>query len=95
MYFSRARVVCAQYHVKSEYYRRQARSAVVVVGELGVHLHLHHTFRTAHGHVLIRVDHHHTQVEVHQAKTATKHTGQHGKTVNKKIHNKYPPDPLN
>lgn len=54
---------------------------MVVVGKLGVYLHLHHTFRIAHDYVLISINHHHTQVEIHQAKTTTKHASQHGEEV--------------
>lgn len=75
--FSCTRIVCAQYHVKSEYYWRQAHSAMVVVGKLGAHLHLHHTFHAAHDDVLVSINRHHTQIEVYQSKIATKHAGQY------------------
>lgn len=83
LFYSRSRTVCAQYYVKSEHYRRQARPAVVVVGELGVHLHLFYTVRIAHDHVLVRVDRHDPKVEIYQTETATEHAGQYEQKVSK------------
>lgn len=79
--FSCTRVICAQYYVKSEYYWRKAYPAVVVMGELCVYLYLFHTLHITHDYVLISVDHHHTQIEIYQKKTATKYTTQCEKKV--------------
>lgn len=81
--FSCTRVVRAQYYVKFEYHWRQAHSSVVVVGKLGVHLHLRHAIRAAHDHVLISVNRHRAQVEIHRAKITTKHAGQYAEKVSR------------
>jgi len=81
--FSCTRIVRAQYYVEFEHHWRQACSSVVVVGKLGVRLRLHHTLRAAHDHVLVSVDRHRAQVEIHQAQIATKHAGQYAQKVSR------------
>lgn len=79
--FSRAHVVRAQHHVKLEHRRRQASPAVVVVGKLGVRVHLFHTVYGAHDHVPVGTGHHLAQIEIHQEKTETDLNGRHEKKV--------------